>query len=333
MDLITETMRMQDELARLIHRLKCLKIKRQEDQVKLRRNTARSLGAIRDFRQRITEMFDKLERQPIDTINSTCLEKDNEIIKDVREANQLLEQLLECSAKLRANVRSDIGKFAALQKSNVVARNANRIEDTLSKRIGKECNNFVVNEKVLKAISNIKCIGECRSDFGDEIEISFDGLFNVYDTGADENSSDTPNTPVYDIQGLTTLADGTIIVADYEMKQLKLFSTDFKFLRKLSLGKYAGDVNAPFALCRTGEFQIAVSMERKKVVDIVDLRGQGVDIDITLEIEVGEYCRGVAFSFITGELFVACGGGSFKDEGLGHIRVFDLQGNITVCRS
>lgn len=311
----------------MVDALRELQHERRKDQSTLRRSTAESLTRVRDFRQRINVMFEVLEKQAIEDIDTECISEDDVIESDIRESENSIV-LIEMGIKQIRDTEEDYDK-PQFESSLIVVNGKRLLRDTklmykkLQDKNGFQRLIFSFNQNIEKYLSALKSIGSCNRGAADNVKSGIAPVEMHYINTEDDQMT-------CDIQGAVQTESGTFLLLDAENKSIKFLDESYNVVKTYDLvrhpSEYTDCIYEPFAICCTSEHTIAVSMIRDRVVKMFKVGEEREKLEETDEIVVGEYCRGVAYSWTTEELYVACGGGAYTGEGLGHVRVYNLKG-------
>ncbi|KAL4222359.1 hypothetical protein ACF0H5_018398 [Mactra antiquata] len=315
-DVSTDRQTLIQSYVSLLATLQSLNTGRKQDQSKLRLSTAASLRNIRQFRRKINDRFDELERMMIETIDSKCIEIDNAAKNDISELEKGIT-LLETSVQ-ELNLQHEDTNSVKGHRDNLNLKkllNSTKIKCEQIERYQLEEVHFFPNKKLEKYIDALQNIGYCTK-YPRNHRTTID---SIELTGINEAS--------LDFQDMVKSDTGDLIIADCSTKQILVIDENYTVTRTYDLLQSNGGssvIGEPHSVCCISSNEVAVSLERDKLIAIIDVKS---DNGNQRYIEVGEHCRGIGFNSSTRELFVACGGGSFTNESLGHISVYSLQGD------
>lgn len=320
----SETDLLLKDLKFMMDALKDLRDSRRRDQSKLRKSTAHCLSLVRNFREQINDIFDRLEKQAIEDIDTECIVEDNVVEADITRSENSIT-LIEIALKKIRDI--DREPNVPITETNLKVINGKKLLKDI-KQLYQEVQektthfvNFHVNEKIVKYISALKNIGTCKTKGNRKSEMSGKLSKYIVDMGGD--------TVTGDFQDVQQTESGTFLLLDAENKCILQLNKSFEVTKLYNLIEKPFPEAAthcmyePFAICCVADHTIAVSMTRDKVVKQYKLSDQLAEVS---ETDIGEYCRGLAFNRENEQLYVACGGGSYIGEGLGHIRVYSLKG-------
>ncbi|XP_045170655.2 uncharacterized protein LOC128545922 isoform X1 [Mercenaria mercenaria] len=111
--------------------------------------------------------------------------------------------------------------------------------------------------------------------------------------------------------------EGYIFLTDYENKRLKKLDNTYSIVSYLDLP------DSPSGVCRIGDVRFAVTLTNQKKVQFV-LTTEPMKLQTSFS--VGDRCRSIAHS--NGLLYVCCGGYAFKEEGPGHLEIYNIDGGL-----
>ncbi|XP_053374260.1 uncharacterized protein LOC128546885 [Mercenaria mercenaria] len=315
------------DLQFMIDRLKSLKESRRKDQSNLRKSTAESLQRVRDFRQKVNEIFDKLEKNAVEEIDTECIREDDITESDIKQTEDSIVLLGMASKQIRDSEKQadkpEIESSLNIVNGKKLLKDMKHVCQELQGKRNVQMINFNVNQQIVKYISALTSIGTCKRQSGRKNEPRPKVTSYRVDAEADD--------AICDIQDVVQTDSGTFLMLDAENKKMKLFDEALNAIKSFDLigdnknGTTKQYTYEPFAICCITDNQIAVSMVRDKIINLYNI---GDVLETANEIDVGEYCRGLAYSAEKEEIYVACGGGSYTREGLGHIRIYSMNGEL-----
>jgi hypothetical protein len=313
------------DLQEMNNNFKDLNVSRRNDRSLLRKSTAKSLSHVRDLRKKVNDKFDELENIAVDEINTECIKEDDAIEFDLRQSEASIT-LLDMGLKQIRYSEEKSNKNLAESNLNILngqklLKDMKQIRESLRDKRNITSVNFVANQHLEKYVCSLKSIGTCKRSTGAK------SASRVKMTGFSVHVEDDGAT--CDIQDAIQTSSGHFLILDAENKNIKILDTDLNIIKTFDLKvdiENSDDQRTfePFSICCITDDEFAVSMVRDKVVNLYQIGN--CNIQLTTDISLGEYCRGIVYSREKEELFVACGGGSYADEGLGQIRVYSTKG-------
>ena len=317
---------LQQDLQAMISDFKDLEVARRKDQSHLRKSTAKSLLHIRDLRKKFNDVFDDLEKIAVEEVNTESIKEDDSIAEDLKQSEASLT-LLDMGLKQIKISEEKSNKTLVESSLNILngkklLKDMRQILDELrNKRIVKTIE-FVPNHNIENYISSLRSIGTCKrpTKLNYNPRVKMTSFSVALETGE----------AVCDIQDAVQTDSGSFRLLDTENKKIKLIDRTLNSTKCFDLKADNEKFNQqytyePFGICCISDDEFAVSMVRDKTVNLYRMAGH--NLQLIYCISVGEYSRGIAYSKGKEEFFVACGGGSYADEGLGQIRVYSSKGN------
>ncbi|KAH3715066.1 uncharacterized protein LOC127856115 [Dreissena polymorpha] len=308
------------EMSRLIDAKK-------KTQAKHRKNVADALMNVREFRQYVDTILDKLEKTTTDQINSFCIENDDKIEQQLRklEKQALLLHFGTKNLKEASERDTSLQDMINVYYSRKVVDESKTLCQELRATSGDDARTFRIAPSIKQYFENLKSLGELvKIHTTTGVKTKLERQVLNYDSSSDDVGILAP-TPMH---------SGKIYVSDSENKNVKVIDDSGSILNTISFQSIFEEnieppktslLYEPHSICRVDEERILVSFEQDKLVGVVTLVNDTSRVSV---IHVGEVCRGVCYNSLYDELYVCCGGGSLLDEGLGQLKVFKLTGDL-----
>ena len=257
------------------------------------------ITTIRDFREQVNQLLDKLEAETIHKLKDIYSRNVVQIGEDRLRCEALLKTLGQLDRELGkplspTNSESDI--FVYIQRARKTFEEGDRVhpqihQNALGRRI-----NYVIDPSIWECLKKMRnrCLGH------------FVHKYRMYEISV--RLDDEAETCV--INGASVVADERIVMADWANKRIKLLDKFFTVVDNLKLEFAPNDV------CHVSTNEVVVSLPDEMSLQVVK-----IDPKLTLgkKYDIGTECRGM--EYWAGELYVICAG--LEHEAPGHIRIYD----------
>ena len=266
---------------------------------KLEAERANILATIADYRKRIDELFDKLEK----TAKEQLDERFKECTESVHKTVANIQELMDKQHKIDKKAKKDIEVFIKVQKTQEHISEANYTVQKLDAAMGVQSVIFSIDPSIETVLQTIRTYG-AFSSIPHDYTMAHRGDFDVLD---DDIKSDSNISAI-------CLPDGKVIVAASSAPKLLLLNTSFRIVSSCVLNE------SPGGMCRTSQKEIILCLPQQKLLqffyaDRVLKRTRA----FKLEIE----CFSVAHH--NGEIYVISTG---KGTSPGQIYVYDMHAKL-----
>lgn len=296
-------------------------------QKRTRKMTAAALARVREIRQQVNSSLDEIETATVEEINSFCLQHDNKLQRDIKTLEKQLTLLeMETRACSEQVVQED-GNYASVLKrysGRKTLFQSKQLCEAMQKSAPDTAIGFQINPSFQLFIKTLKSFGEFQRVQGNSSEV----LLAVVETRVLTSESEICARNSF---ATTALRSGKIAVSDCRNKCVYILDESLGDMTTVEIQRPGSDDitelsgQEPVAICRIDDGTVAVAVEQDKRILIVDILSSR---SVTSSIGLDEYCRGLAYNELYGELYVCCGGGSLLGEGLGHVKVSNISGYL-----
>ena len=266
---------------------------------KLETERAQILGTIADYRKRIDELFDKLEKAAKDELE----ERFKECNKSVHKTVASIQELVDKQNNIDKKAKKDIEVFIKVQKTQEHISVANNTIQKMDAALGVQSVIFNIDPSVQTVLQSIRTFG-AFSSIPHDYQLGHRGDFDVYDEDIESDSNIST----------ICLPDGKVVVACSSAPKLLLLNTSFKIVSSCALNE------SPGGMCRTSPKEMIVCLPQQKLLQFFYAdRNLKRTRSFKLEIE----CFSVAHH--NGEIYVISAG---KGTTPGQIYVYDMHAKL-----
>ena len=266
---------------------------------KLETERTHILATIADYRKRIDELFDKLEK----TAKEELEERFKECTKSVHKTVANIQELLEKQNRIDKKAKKDIEVFIKVQKTQEHISIVNNTVQKLDAALGVQSVIFNIDPSVETVLQSIQTFG-AFSSIPHDYQMTHRGDFDVYDEDIKSDSN---------ISAMC-LPDGKVVIAATSAPKLLLLNTSFRIVSSCALNE------SPGGMCRTSPKEIILCLPQQKLLQFfyADKHLKRTR-SFKLEIE----CFSVAHH--NGEIYVISTG---KGTTPGQIYVYDMHAKL-----
>ena len=260
------------------------------------------------MRKQIFDVFDKLEMEARDKLNTRFEQLMGGINKDVKSCEAAIGSVDASVLKLKEE--NELQLFVNVKKDckTSLEKSKNAVEK-IATRAGTENIEFKPDDSIVEWVSKLTSFGQ----FEHEVSIFTGIFFGKYDLDQ-KNDTEKEN---YVFNSLLNLPSGFTVASDWNNKRLKILDKNY------SLRSHCDTPGMPYSLCMISPELIAVSLRDEKIIQFVSVDGGG-KMKLDKKLKLDEFCRGLAYK--ENQLYVACGGG--EGEIHGQLRVYSLNGSL-----
>lgn len=215
---------------------------------KLETQKAQILGTILDYRKRVDELFDRLEKAAVEELEKRF----KECNKGVHQTIASIQELVDKQKDIDKKAKKDIEVFIKIQKTQMHISEANKTIQRMDAAVGVQSIIFNIDPSVQSVLESIRTFG-AFSSVPHEYKLSHRGDFAVTDDDIPRDSNISA----------TCLPDGKVIVASSSAPKLLLLNTSFKVVSKCELEE------CPGGMCRTSPKEIIVCLPHHKILQFI----------------------------------------------------------------
>lgn len=206
---------------------------------KLENQKAQILGTIADYRKRVDELFDKLEKAATDELDERFKQCNAHINQTVASIQDLVNEQHTIDKK----AKKDIEIFIKIQKTNEHISNANQAIQRMDAAVGMESVIFNIDPSIQGVLQNILTFGAFSST-PHEYKLTHRGDFDIVDDELGPESS----------LSVLCLPDGKIVGSSSSSQKVLLLNTSFRTISNCVLD------GLPGGMCKTSQKEIIVCL-------------------------------------------------------------------------
>ncbi|XP_053392477.1 uncharacterized protein LOC123562724 [Mercenaria mercenaria] len=259
------------------------------------------INEIKEYKRELVSRIEELESKSIETVN----ERHKQLKEKMNDTASHVDKLLNKVTKLVREIdnTSEAQLFVQMQKMREMKNEKDMTDKDVKTFEGLS---FSLDDSVRNALGGVDGLAIANVPLRILSKKEYKICFN-------DDVNDT-----YYVYDTCSLDDDTWVLTCDD--KLKRFTRSFSKLANISVpGKLCG-------ICKTSRpKELAISIQNKQTIQFAQYNAKTMSLTQSFKVDVS--CKGICCR--DDYLFVTCGGGD-KDKVLGHLRQYDMKGNL-IC--
>lgn len=279
-----------------------------QHRTKLEKLKSKLLNQIRESRKKVDKILDDLENATVTELEKECSRETLETRNDFKIYDDIISGLngvTELFAGKKDSSESEKQAFVGVKQAKKLIKDSDRVSAFVKHSFNYEPIKFSPDTRINVWLKSIALLGS----FSFRTKMYSAELLDKYNVRIPEDKKDC------DIFGCKFLEDGKVIITDWDNKNVKILSSDYKISDFIALEGPPNDI------CILNHQTVLVTLPQQKLVQFIDISPKMI---LTRRIATDDTCRGLACH--GGMIYVVCGG--FKGESDGKVCVYSVTGDL-----